>query len=229
MKTKVSIIIPVHNEGETIARTIGEILNLRGELPEYEILVIDEGSSDGTKEILEKSESGVKVIVHTKSFGYGHAVRTGFKHARGDIIVLYDGDGSYDPKIIPKLIQPILEGSADLVIGSRFKGEIKHGAETIYSHIRSKFLTKLINLLFHKDLTDGLSSFIAIRKNSLNKMECNEIDFTFIAEFSVESLKAGLNIIEVPVTFRPRFKSKISGVSFFDFVKMIRIIIGGRL
>lgn len=228
MKTKVSIIIPVHNEGETIARTIGEILNLRGELPEYEILVIDEGSHDGTTEIL-KSKLGVKVIVHTKSFGYGHAVRAGFKHARGDIIVLYDGDGSYDPKIIPKLIQPILEGSADLVIGSRFKGEIKHGAETICSHIRSKLLTILINLLFHKDLTDGLSSFRAIRKNSLNKMECNEIDFNFIAEFSVESLKAGLNIIEVPVTFRPRFKSKISGVSFFDFVKMIRIIIGGRL
>jgi len=228
MKTKVSIIIPALNESDTIVRTIREIVNLREELPEIEIIVIDDGSVDGTAELAE--EQGAKVVRHTNSLGYGQALRTGFENALGDIIVTYDADGTYDPKNISTLIQPILEGSADLVIGSGFKGEIKHGAEMFPSYISNKFLTKIINLLFHTHLTGSLSSFRAIRKECLNKIECKEVDFKFIPEFLVESYKAGLRIIEVPVTVRPRFRgSSKRPVSFFNSLKMIRIIIGGRL
>lgn len=227
MKAKVSIIIPACNEGSIIVKTIREIINLREELPKFEIIVIDDGSVDGTAELAE--ELGVKVIRHTKSLGYGQALRTGFENVLGDVIVTYDADGTYDPKNIPKLIQPILEGSADLVIGSGFKGEIKHGAETFSSYIGNKFLTKIMNLVFHTDLTDGLSSFRAIRKESLNKIECKEVNFDFIPEFLVESHKAGLKIIEVPATVRPRFRSILRLVSFLNFLKMIRIVIGGRL
>lgn len=224
MKAKVSIIIPAYNEGSTIVKTIREIINLREELPEFEIIVIDSGSADGTPELAE--ELGVKVI-RTKRLGYGQVLRTGFENVLGDVIVTYDADGTYDPKNIPKLIQPILEGSADFVIGSGFKGEIKHGAETFSSYISNKFLTKIMNLVFHTDLTDGLSSFRAIRRESLNKIECKEVNFDFIPEFLVESHKAGLKIIEVPATVRPRFRSILRRVSFLNFLKMIRIVIGG--
>lgn len=214
MKTKVSIIIPALNESDTIVRTIREIVNLREELPEIEIIVIDDGSVDGTAELAE--EQGAKVIRHTNTLGYGHALRTGFENALGDIIVTYDADGTYDPKNISTLIQPLLEGSADLVIGSGFKGEIKHGAEMFPSYISNKFLAKIMNLLLHTHLTGSLSSFRAIHKESLNKIECKEVDFKFIPEFLVESHKAGLRIIEVPVTVRPRFRgSSKRPVSFF--------------
>jgi glycosyltransferase involved in cell wall biosynthesis len=231
MKTKVSIIIPAKNESDVIVRTIREIVNLREELPEIEIIVVDGGSSDGTAELAEAA--GAKVIRHTNSLGYGQALRTGFENALGDIIVTYDAEGTYDPKNISTLIRPILEGSADLVIGSRFKGEIKHGAELFPSYISIKFLTKLMNLLCHTHLTDSLSSFRAIRKDSLNEIECKEDDYTIFLDFSVKSHKAGLRIIEVPVTVRPRFigaKFKIKRYrSFSDFLRMIRIIIGGGL
>ena len=228
MKTKVSIIIPAYNESDQIARVIKGVQCLSEERASFEIIVIDDGSFDATRAVA--MELGVKVISHTETLGYGKALRTGFENAQGDIIVTYDADGTYDPKTISTLIQPILTGSADLVIGSGFKGEIKHGAELYPSYIWNKILAKIINLLYHTHLTAGLSSFRAIRKESLNKIECKEVDFKFIPEFFVECVKAGLRIVEAPVIVRPRFRgrSKIP-VSFFDFIKMIQIVIGGRL
>ena len=202
---KVSIIIPAYNESDTIVRTIKEIVTLRDELPEFEIIVIDDGSVDGTAELAE--EQGVKVIRHRSNLGYGQALRTGFENALGDIIVTYDADGTYDPKIIPQLIQPILEGPMDIVIGSRVEGEIKHGAESLRLRIGNNFLTIMMNLLFHTHLTDALSSFRAIRKESLNKIEFKEVGLGFIPEFSVKSHRAGLKIKEIPAIVRARFVS----------------------
>jgi len=210
MKAKrlVSIIIPTLNE----EATIGQIL--RGipyrDLGEAEVLVIDGGSSDGTIEVAKAL--GATVISQSKP-GYGQAILEGITHAKGDRLVLIDGDGVYDPRELPSLLKMMDMHDADLVIGSRFLGEIKPGAIPLMRSLMDELLTFILRIIIGKRITDFGSGFRVFKKESFKKLE-NELREP--AQYSMiwSALSYDLKVVEAPVTFYPRSgKSKLTPLS----------------
>jgi len=185
-----------------------------------EIVVVDD-STDQTPEIAEKL--GCRVIRNIK--GYGNAYLEGLKHASGDIIVLMDADGTYDPAEIPKLIEPILRDEADVVIGSRFKGRIMPGAMPWHHrYLGNPLLTKLTNFLFGTGFSDVHSGFRAIKKISLSKLDLKCPGMEFATEFVLKTTMGGLRLLEVPVTYHPR-KGNSKLRSFRDGWRHLRLIL----
>lgn len=200
-----SIIIPALNEAESIK----EVLLLAAQSQASEILVIDGGSTDGTPGI--SRAAGAKVIQECRR-GYGRACATGAEHAAGDILVFLDADGADDPGQIKNLINPIANGNADMVLGSRLAGTIMPGAMPDHQKFGNWLSSALIRLLYQIPITD-LSPFRAIRKTSLRQLEMTEMSFGWPTEMICKSARAKLRIQEIPVVYRPRSggKSKISG------------------
>lgn len=220
---KLTIIIPTFNESVNIVRTVESIENLRNDLPEFEIIIVDDCSKDGTPQIAE--EYGFKVIKHKKNLGYARSIQTGFENASGEIVVTYNANGEYSHLHIPPLIQSIVEGSADIVIGSRLlEGEIKMGARNLYSG--DKFLMKIMNLIYHTHLTDIRSTFIAFRVECFKDIICEVNDYhNFTLDILIKSIKAGLRITEIPVRVYPRINEPLF-FSFRVFFNSIKIIFG---
>jgi len=202
----VSVIIPTRNEGDTIESVIRAIpLN---ELPPTQVFVVDGQSNDGT--VQKARAAGAQVISELKP-GYGGAILTGVKHAEGDVIVLVDGDGTYELKDIPKLVNPILKDEADMVIGSRFAGTIDEGAMTRTNRIGNRILTWIYTLLFSKHLTDTQSGLRAIKRSILDDLDRYTTDFTFLQTLIIEASRQKLRIVEVPTSYHVRKgKSKLS-------------------
>ncbi len=202
MQKLVSIILPTLNEEESISECIEEIKRVMDSLNKrfrYEIIVVD-SSSDRTPEIAEKM--GARVLKSERR-GYGFAYLKGFKAAKGDIIIMGDADGTYDFKQIPELLEPITDG-ADLVIGSRFKGEIEKGAMNLLHKLGNRFLTRSLNRFFGLDISDSQSGFRAIKKEALEKLELKSDGMEFASEMIVEASRKGLMIREVGIKYRKR-------------------------
>jgi len=201
MQKLVSIILPTLNEEESISECIEEIKKVMNSLNEfqYEIIVVD-SSSDRTPEIAEKM--GAKVLRSEKK-GYGLAYMMGFKAAEGDIIIMGDADGTYDFKQIPDLLKPIMNG-VDLVIGSRFKGEIEKGAMNLLHKLGNRFLTSSLNRFFGLNISDSQSGFRAIKRMALEKLELKSDGMEFASEMIVEASRKGLKIREVEIRYRKR-------------------------
>ncbi|HDH53262.1 MAG TPA: glycosyltransferase family 2 protein [Nitrospirae bacterium] len=190
---KISIVIPTKNEG----RSIKEIIE---QCHPYcdEILVVDGHSGDLTRDIAQ--EAGAKVILDNQR-GKGDGLRTGLKEAKGDIVVFIDADGSHDANDIPKIIQPIIEGKADLVVGSRMRGgsdELHGDIGKFIRIIGSDIITLTINYRFGVRLTDSQNGFRAIRKDVGLKIGLKEDIFTIEQEMIMKSLKHGYKIMEIP-------------------------------
>uniref|UniRef100_A0A7C3M9S4 Glycosyltransferase n=1 Tax=Archaeoglobus fulgidus TaxID=2234 RepID=A0A7C3M9S4_ARCFL len=195
---KVSVILPTKNE----EKAIGAILNdCRKALEgfDYEIIVVD-NSSDRTPEIAE--EFGAKVIRNVE--GYGRAYIEGLKVAEGDLVVMLDADGSYDPMEIPKLIEPIISKKADFVIGSRFLGEIRKGAMNPVHRLGNMLLTKMTNFLFKTTFTDVHSGMRAARKESIDSLRLSCEGMELATEMLAKAWIKGFKIVEVPITYHPR-------------------------
>ena len=165
-KQLVSIIVPTLNE----EYAIGQVLSLipYRELERAEVIVIDGGSSDGTTEIAKALGVTVKI---QKGTGYGRAIVEAISYARGDILVFIDGDGVYDPREIPKLLKVMKEEKADLVIGSRFRGEVKPGTTPFLRLMANKLLNLFFGLLLRRPITDAFSGFIVAKKMTLSRIE----------------------------------------------------------
>lgn len=160
---KLSIIIPIYNEKNTLSAILKEVEGADALGLEKEIILVDDGSTDGTREILKELESKYKIIYHQKNQGKGQALRNGFPQASGDIILIQDADLEYNPKNYPNLIRPILEDKADVVLGSRFLNkEFRH----VYflSHLANKVLTQFFNLLSGLHLTDMWTCYKAFKR-----------------------------------------------------------------
>ena len=199
---KLTIIIPVYNEQHTIREIVERVQ--RTELPD-EILIVDDGSSDGTRSILAEldGKSELRVILHERNQGKGAAVITGISHASGDVLLIQDADLEYDPRDYPALLKPLEEGLADVVYGSRFMGGPRR--PTMFWHmIANKLLTLMTNILYDNILTDMETGYKVFRREVVQGMRLHARGFEFEPEFTAKVLKRKVRIFEVPITFNPR-------------------------
>lgn len=220
---KISIVIPALNEEGIVGKTVRSVplekLNEKG--LETEIVVVDNASTDNTAQ--EAAEAGARVVREEKR-GYGNAYLRGFKEAKGDIIVMGDADGTYPLDTTYEFIQPILKGEADMVMGSRLKGEIQKGAmPPLHRYIGNPFLTWLLNALFGAGVSDAHCGMRAIKRDAINKLNLHSGGMEFASEMIIEAARENLNIAETPITYYPRGgESKLS--SFVDGWRHLRFM-----
>lgn len=211
---KLSVIIPVYNE----ASTLEEILERVKEVDvEKETILIDDGSTDGSREILQRLESEdpyLKVIYHQKNRGKGAALRTGFQAATGDYVIIQDADLEYDPQDYLKVLQPVLEGRARVVYGSRFMGSYKDMMTLHYWG--NQLLTTLANLLYGVRLTDVETCYKLIPTDLVHSVPIRSDRFNFEPEITAKILKRGYKIVEVPISYAGRQFSEGKKITWRD-------------
>ena len=199
---KLSVIIPVYNEVKNVEEIIKRVQAVK---LANEIVVVDDGSQDGTRDILKKldGKKSVRVILHEKNQGKGAAVVTGLNAAKGDILLIQDADLEYDPRDYPALLQPIKEGIADVVYGSRFLGAA-HRVAMFWHQVANKLLTFLTNILYDSILTDMETGYKVFRREVIENITIRSKRFNFEPEFTAKILRRKYRIFEVPITFNPR-------------------------
>ncbi|MBM4464073.1 MAG: glycosyltransferase family 2 protein [Chloroflexi bacterium] len=193
--------MPVYNEQETLAEILARV---RAVDLEKEIVVVDDGSTDGTRDVLreEEKKGDLKVFYHQVNKGKGAAVRTGLEHASGSFIIIQDADLEYDPCDYPKLLQPILEGQAEVVYGSRFL--VFRETMFFLQALGNKFLTLLTNLLYGTALSDMETCYKAFRAEVIKSIPLRSRRFEFEPEITAKLLKRGYRIHEVPISYQGR-------------------------
>lgn len=226
---KLSILIPAYNEEDTILKILKKVEAVK--LPvKKEIIIVDDGSTDSTGKKLEKVKH--KVIRHKTNRGKGAAIRTGIKYSTGDIIIIQDADLEYNPKDYKKLIEPILEGRAKVVYGSRFKTGAK-GAETKWSipvhFIGNKILSFLTAVLYFQSITDIETCYKCFRKDVLRGMEVKSKGFEFEPEITSKILKKGYRILEVPIDYKPRKFREGKKINWRDGIKAAYFLLKYRI
>jgi len=223
---KLSIVIPVYNE----VGTIEEILNRVGAVPqEKEIIVVDDGSTDGTAQWLRKmpQKDHVTVLFHTTNMGKGAALRTGFHHVSGDIVIVQDADLEYDPNDYDVLINPILDGRADVVYGSRFLGG-PHRVLYFWHYVGNKLLTILSNMFTNINLTDMETGYKAFRSTLLKNLEIKSNHFGFEPEITARFSRLKCRIYEVPISYNGRGYEEGKKITWKDGVAALLHIIRFR-
>lgn len=219
----ISIVIPALNEEGIVGKTVKTVPveKLRENGLDVEIVVVDNASTDNTAQ--EAREAGARVVYGEKR-GYGNAYLKGFSEAKGDIIVMGDADGTYPFEITYEFIQPILNGEADFVMGSRLKGNIKEGAmPALHKYIGNPFLTWLLNALFKAGISDSHCGMRAIKKDTLNYLGLKSPGMEFASEMVIEAARKNVRIAEIPIDYYPREgESKLS--SFTDGWRHVRFM-----
>jgi glycosyltransferase involved in cell wall biosynthesis len=197
-------IIPALNEEAAISHVVGDIPDLVNK-----VVVVDNGSTDRT---MEKAKEAGAVVVHESQKGYGYACLKGMEHVEdGDLIVFLDGDYSDFPEEIIRLINPILSGEADLVIGSRLRGKRERGAMLPHTFVANVIFSLLLRLFCGLRVTD-IGPFRAIRKDTLVGLNLKEYTYGWTLEMMIKAARHGLRVVELPVSYRKRLgQSKVSG------------------
>jgi len=198
--SKLSIIIPAYNEKQTIVQIIQRVQAVN--IPK-QIIVIDDGSTDGTQEILKKIKSpSLKVLFHSQNHGKGFAIRTGIKHATGSHLLIQDADLEYDPQDYRLLLKPIQENKAEVVYGSRFTGE--HRNMFFWNKLANNILTFITNLLYNTTLSDMETCYKIFPTPLLKSLPLKCKGFEFEPEVTARILKKGIRIYEVPISYAGR-------------------------
>uniref|UniRef100_A0A7C3ARC7 Glycosyltransferase family 2 protein n=1 Tax=Thermorudis sp. TaxID=1969470 RepID=A0A7C3ARC7_9BACT len=201
---RISVLIPVYNEERTILELIRRVRAV--ELPyQREIVVVDDGSTDGTREALAQEAEGardLKVIYHAVNRGKGAAVRTALTAATGDVLIIQDADLEYDPRDYPTLLRPIIEGRTQVVYGSRFLGE--HKAMYFWHAVGNRFLTLVTNLLYDTTLTDMETGYKVFTAEVARRLRLRSDRWGFDPEITAQILKRGYRIYEVPIAYNGR-------------------------
>jgi len=223
---KLSIIIPVYNEYETICEVVRRVEAVDAD---KEIIIVDDGSTDGSRDLLKKYEGRerFKVVYQSKNMGKGRSLRTGFEKAEGEIIIIQDADLEYNPKDYPILLQPILDGHADVVYGSRFLGG-PHRVLFFWHALGNRFLTILSNMFTNINLTDMETGYKAFRRSVLDSisLKCNR--FGFEPEFTSKVARNKFIIYEVPISYAGRNYSDGKKINWKDGVAALWFIIRFR-
>ena len=221
---KLSIIIPCYNE----KNTIGSLIDAVKEAPvaNKEIIVVDDGSKDGTREVLETLRSqDIKIIYHQTNQGKGAALRTGFAAATGDICIVQDADLEYDPQELPIVIQPILDGKADVVFGSRFQSGRPHRVVYFWHRVGNGFLTLLSNILTDLNLSDMETCYKAFRREVIQSIKIQENRFGFEPEVTAKVAKMKLRIYEVGISYYGRTYEEGKKIGWKDGFRAIYCIL----
>jgi dolichol-phosphate mannosyltransferase len=222
-----SVIIPVFNE----ARTVGALIEkVRAVQLDKEIIIVNDGSSDGTREALAPYDQGVPgVRVHHSpvNLGKGASVRIGFSYAKGDIVTIQDADLELDPEEYHHLIQPILNGEADVVFGSRFLGKGKKGSLSFY--IANRSLALLTNALYGAHLTDIETCYKLFRRDVIARLKLRASRFEIEPEITAQVLKRGLRLVELPIGYVPRSHQEGEKISWKDGFTAVYTLLDQRI
>lgn len=224
---KLSIVMPCFNEIKTIESILKKVLEVPLEMKK-EIIVVDDYSTDGTREYLQSIEGkneNIKVIYHSKNEGKGAALRSGFKVASGDIILIQDADLEYDPNEYSKLLRPIIEGKADVVYGSRFIGGDPHRVLYFWHSVGNKFLTTLSNMFTNLNFTDIEVCYKALRREVLERIELKEDRFGFEPEFTAKISRLNCRIYEVGVSYSGRTYAEGKKINWKDGIRALYVIL----
>jgi glycosyltransferase involved in cell wall biosynthesis len=219
---KISVVIPVYNERNTILTILDKV---RKQDLDKEIIIVDDGSNDGTREILNNLDfPEVRIFFHEKNLGKGAALATGFEKARGDIIIVQDADLEYNPDEYKSLIQPILDDRADVVYGARFLGG-PHRVLYFWHYFGNKFLTLITNVLFNINLNDMETCYKVFRKSALEGVEIRSRRFGFEPEITARMAKAKHRIYEVPISYFGRTYEEGKKITWKDgFIALFTLL-----
>lgn len=225
---KLSIVIPVYNERALLPLVLERVE--AAPLPEgmaREIVVVDDRSTDGTREWLEQSASsrpGITLRLHDRNAGKGAALKTGFAAATGDIVIVQDADLEYDPREYPQLLAPLLDGRADVVFGTRFLGQT-HRVLYYWHSVGNWLLTTLSNMLSNLNLSDMECCYKAFRSDVLRRITLVENRFGFEPEITAKVARLGCRIYEVAVSYSGRTYAEGKKIGWRDGFSALRCII----
>jgi glycosyltransferase involved in cell wall biosynthesis len=229
MKT-LSVIIPIYNERELLPRVLEKLRAV--ELPmEMELILVDDCSTDGTREYLREHEQGrpgVRILTHSRNRGKGRAIRTGLKAVTGDIVLIQDADLEYDPAEIPSIIAPILDERCEVTYGSRFLGRTPTGMR-LPNYVANKLLVLFVALLYGQVITDEATAYKAFRTPVIREIDLKCERFEFCPEVTAKLLLKGHRIHEVPVTFFARTFEEGKKIGWRDFIEAVSTLVRCRV
>ena len=225
-KPKLSIVIPVYNEKSTIDEIVKRVQNVKFE---KEIIIVDDCSSDGTRDKIDKiSGNNIKKLFHEKNKGKGASLRTGFQHATGDIVIIQDADLEYNPNEYSNLIEPIVDGRADVVYGSRFLGG-PHRVDFFWHYVGNKILTTLSNILTNLILTDMETCYKVFKAEIIKDIKIRSNRFGFEPEITAKLAKRKCIIYEVPISYSGRGYDEGKKIGWKDGIVALYCIVRFKL
>lgn len=227
---KISVVIPVYNERDTIADLVAKVMAVDVGHPK-ELVLVDDCSKDGTRDVLRALQTQHpewRVVFHDVNRGKGAALRTGFAAATGDIVIIQDADLEYDPGEYPQLLGPILNGHADVVFGSRFLGGGPHRVVYFWHYVGNRFLTTLSNMMTNLNLTDMEVCYKVFTRPVLEKLTLTEDRFGFEVEFTARVARAGWRIYEVPISYYGRSYNEGKKITWKDGFRALWCIVKFR-
>ncbi len=221
---KLSIIIPCYNEEHTIASLVAAVN--AAPYPDKEIIIVDDCSRDGTHAELAKLQGQVsQVIFHQVNQGKGAALRTGFQHATGDVVIIQDADLEYDPNEYALLVEPIAQGKADVVYGSRFIGAAPHRVLYFWHRVGNGMLTLMSNMFTNLNLTDMETCYKVFRREVIQSIPIEENRFGFEPEITAKLARMNLRIFEVGISYYGRTYAEGKKIGWKDGVRAVYCIL----
>ncbi|OQA92490.1 MAG: Undecaprenyl-phosphate mannosyltransferase [Elusimicrobia bacterium ADurb.Bin231] len=212
-----AIIMPVFNEVKTLEKVLAKVLTLEPR----EIIIVDDGSTDGTRDLLKGiNDTRCKIVFHSENKGKGAAIITAMQYVSAPIVTIQDADLEYNPDELKDLAAPIMQNKAEVVYGSRF---LKPAMKNIYIRYRlgNWFLSKLISVLFRTEITDSYTCYKVFKTSVLKELDLKSRRFEIEAEFTVKILKKGIKILEIPIDYNPRRLEEGKKIGWLDGIKGI--------